>query len=166
VINYKEKVEETKEELKKKLEYTKGIIDNYEKGTNFKVICICIVCCFIAFATGYFLGIRNSVSSEGNGIDTVKEQFGKLEKNQQGITSGITNATNTSTELTETINVSFEAVGRLEDSIRVGQKQVEELGKSVDRVEINVRESGKLIEGSESIIREILSRGEKNKVEN
>lgn len=149
----------------KNIEETKENVN--DEGRNFKTfIYLIVVCCLFSFAAGYFLGIRNSVSSKGTGIDTVTEQFGKLEKNQHGITSGITDAASASTELTETINVGFEAVGRLEESIRVGQKQVEELGKSVDRLEVNVRESGKLIERSESIIKTIFARGEENKVKN
>lgn len=148
MTDYKEKIEETKEKVKENIEHTKEIIVEYEKGTNFKIIGICILCCLLTFAAGYFIGIRNSgtdVSNNGNGIEPIRNELGTAISNQHEITNGLESAITGSNRIEE---------------------RSDRIEKAAGAAEVAVSEAGRLISDCQQIIGAIRNRGKTNKIEN
>lgn len=148
MTDYKEKIEETKEKVKENIEHTKEIIVEYEKGTNFKIIGICVLCCLLTFAAGYFIGLRNArsdVSNNGNGINDIRNELGTAISHQHEITAGL-------------------------ESAIAGSHSIEErsdrIEKAAGAAEKSVGEAGRLIDECQQIIGAIRNRGKTNKIEN
>lgn len=137
MTDYKEKIEETKEKVKENIEHTKEIIVEYEKGTNFKIICICILCCLLTFAAGYFIGIRNAgsdIHDNGNGIEPIRNELGTAISNQHEITNGLESAVTGSNRIEERSDRIEKAAGAAEKSVGEAGRLIDECQQIVGRI--------------------------------
>jgi len=99
-------------------------------GKNIAIgILIVTVLLVAVFCIGYMLGIRNAsgtdVSDNGIRIDDVREQYQRIEVNQQQITSGLAGAV-------ERSDTAAARAGRIEERAGAAAQSVGEAGRLLD----------------------------------
>ena len=107
-------------------DYVRWIRENREKALTvglivaFLLLAVCWIC--------YMLGLRNAgsdVSDNGVRIDDVREQYQRIEVNQQQITSGLAGAV-------ERSDTAAARAGRIEERAGAAAQSVGEAGRLLD----------------------------------
>lgn len=103
-----------------------------ERKKDFIAVAIGIAVFLVGFCAGYFCGIRNAgktdgsdVSDNGVRIDDVREQYQRIEVNQQQITSGLAGAV-------ERSDTAAARAGRIEERAGAAAQSVGEAGRLLD----------------------------------
>ncbi len=125
-------------------------IGNFKPNGKEMAVCILVAVAVLvaAFGAGYYIGIRNTTKTDGNGGDDGAGQVG------QHIQSAITGQR----EITERIDGLQGGTAQIAGSIEKGAAGIENAAVANSRAESLVRESGELIAEGQRIIQAIRSR--------
>lgn len=136
--------------------YTESFFQRHQKDIS-SIGCF-IMCGILCFGIGFYAGYEyrgKDISDNGISIDQIREEYERIETNQQRITDRIREAENTNTELAKQINDSRNEISDSREEINRSREIVNELTESTETSREKLIRAGKLLEENESILERV-----------